>query len=231
MRKSFLQRIGNTLDAGWHLTRETFQIMYGMYKISKLPYSCVSIFGGSRHTPGSFYANKAAELAKKLVQAEVSVLTGGGPGIMESVTCAAVKASKNVMTMGIGISGLPHEQALNKCVDKHEQLILDYFFARKWLLINYSIGFGVFPGGLGTMDELSDLLNLINTGRRKAAPIVLIGTEFWKPYIDWITTARLAGLMYQEREPVVNVTDDIDEAARRLIAYCTYCKPARKSYK
>ncbi len=229
---NFITRLWRSLAVGAHLSREIFQIMYGQYKILRLPQPTVSIFGGARLPQDGEYTKKAFDLAGKLAYEGFSVLTGGGPGIMESANCGAnkiyeehkekgIKNGKNGRTigrsMGIGISRLRYEEALNRCIS--EKITLDYFFARKYLLLNYSKGFIVFPGGFGTMDELSDLLNLMQTGKRPFAPIVLIGTEFWKCYREWVTTARQAGLLSQSNEPRVLVTDDLDEAVTLLVEH------------
>jgi uncharacterized protein (TIGR00730 family) len=229
---NFITRIWRSLAVGGHLLREIFQIMYGQYKILRLPQPTVSIFGGARLPQDGEYTKKAFDLAGKLAYEGFSVLTGGGPGIMESANCGAnkiyeehrtkgMKNGKNGRTighsMGIGISRLRYEEKLNNCVS--EKIMLDYFFARKYLLLNYSKGFVVFPGGLGTMDELSDLLNLMQTGKRPFAPVVLIGAEFWKCYREWVTTARKAGLLSQSNEPRVLVTDNLDEAVALLVEH------------
>jgi len=208
---------------GWHLSREVRQVVYGMYRITRLPNPTASIFGGSHLGQKSFYAQSAGKLAEKIVDAGIAVLTGGGPGIMEAANCGAVKNRKNTdFSMAIGISNMKDEEGLNPCVGEH--LILDYFFSRKWLLINYSMAFVVFPGGFGTMDELSDLLNLMVTGRRPVAPVVLIGTHFWRPYLDWIDEATEQGFMPGFKELNILVTDDIDEAVQHVVSFCKSCR-------
>lgn len=223
-------RLWRCLVVWWKLSSEVWQVVYGMYRITKLPTPCVTIFGGSRLAQDSFYAHQAGELAGKLALSGLAVLTGGGPGIMEAANCGVVTAlggnRATFFSMGIGISNMRHETGLNPCVG--ERIVLDYFFARKWLLLNYSIGFVVFPGGLGTIDELSDLLNLMTTQRRSMAPIILIGSEFWKPYRTWVEHARRERLLSQDYEPEVLVTDDIDYAVTYLVSYCAACKKTQQ---
>lgn len=222
----FLHRMVQCVVVGWRLIREAIQIVYGMYKIMRLPRPCVSIFGGSRLAQHSHYAELAYECAKLLVEENIAVLTGGGPGIMESANCGAqsVKTDGQLRNIGIGITGMRHEKGLNPCVG--ERIVLDYFFARKWLLINYSVGFIVFPGGFGTLDELSDLLNVIHTQKRAWAPVVLIGVEFWKPYEAWLEQARREHLVEPIQEPVVLITDDLTVAMKYLKQHCIPCDKA-----
>lgn len=222
---NFMIRLWKSLVVGAGVLREVFQIMYGQYKILKLPQPTISIFGGARLSQDDTYTKQAFEVGNKLARAGFSVLTGGGPGIMESANCGAAKVATEKeqdghvygKSMGIGIRRLRFEEPLNSCMS--EKIILDYFFARKFLLLNYSMGFVIFPGGFGTMDELSDLLNLMQTGKRSFAPVILIGTEYWKNYIAWVETARQAHLLSQSNEPRVLVTDDLDEAVALLVEH------------
>lgn len=219
-----IKRLWGALKVGFSLLHQVFHIMYGFYKISKLSQPTISIFGGSRMKLDSRYTNQAYDLAARLAQAGVSVLTGGGPGIMEAANCGAIEArgkykgSHAVTTMGIGITHLKYEKGLNVCAA--EQVMVDYFFARKWLLTHYSLAFVFFPGGIGTMDELSDLLNLMQTGKLAQAPVILIGTEFWKFYFEWLALARHEGLLFPREQPEVMLTDDIDQVFGRIIAHC-----------
>lgn len=220
-----LRRIGSCITVGWNLLRATVHTVYGMYKITRLSKPCVTIFGGSKLAVDSLYAQQAGTLAKKLVEADIAVLTGGGPGIMEAASCSAEAAGKKgkhgVMMMGITVRNIPFEKGANMCVG--EPIELDYFFSRKWLLINYSIGFCVFPGGLGTLDELSDLLNQIQTEKLPPMPVVLIGTAFWKSYLAWLEEARAHDLLRPRELPFLTITDDINEAFEIVRAHCATC--------
>lgn len=226
-----IMRLWRCVVVWWKLSAEVWQVVYGMYRITRLPTPSVTIFGGSRLPQDSMYARQAGELAGKLAKAGLAVLTGGGPGIMEAANCGVVSALGGAehaqqFSMGIGITGMRDETGINPCVGEH--VLLDYFFARKWLLLNYSIGFVVFPGGLGTMDELSDLLNLMTTQRRSMAPLILIGSEFWKPYLLWLDHARSQRLISHDYEPDILVTDSIDEAVVLLVNYCATCSTTRQ---
>ena len=140
------------------------------------------MFGGTHLQPDSVFMQQAAHLAHKLAHNGMPVLTGGGPGIMEAASCGALSAHKKVITtIGISVTGL--EAGLKESTCPRTVIEMDNFPARKWLLIHYSSGFAVFPGGYGTLDELMELLTLIQTKKRKKAPIVLIGSDYWKPLV------------------------------------------------
>lgn len=191
----------------WNFLRVFFQIIYGAWRVSKLPHPIISIFGSSKTKPTDKYAHQANHIAALLVEQGISVLTGGGPGIMEAANCGAVlKGGKSTVTTSIGISVRGLEDK-NSCVQEFFEM--DYFFARKWLLTEYSSGFIVFPGGFGTLDELSDVLVLIQTQQMKKVPIVLVGKEYWQPFMDWITNDMLKhNLIKPEHIKLFSITDD-----------------------
>lgn len=184
-----------------------WQIIFGVLRISKLPKPIVSIFGSSKTAQTDKYAHEANMIAALLVKQGISVLTGGGPGIMEAANCGAVLKNKEglVSSIGIGVRGL--NESKNTCVQEYFEM--DYFFARKWLLTQYSSGFIVFPGGFGTLDELAEVLVLIQTKQMKKVPIVLIGKEYWRPFMEWVTQEALPhGLIRREHVSLFSVTDD-----------------------
>lgn len=201
------QRIRMCFSLSWNFLRVFFQIIYGAWRVSKLPHPIVAIFGSSRTEQSDQYAHQANKVAALLVEQGISVLTGGGPGIMEAANCGAVlKGGKDTVTsIGIGVRGL--REGKNTCVQEYFEM--NYFFARKWLLTEYSSGFIVFPGGFGTLDELFDVLILIQTQQMKKVPIVLMGKEYWKPFMDWVTTEMLEhSLIEPEHIKLFNITDD-----------------------
>jgi uncharacterized protein (TIGR00730 family) len=201
------KRIWNCVVLAYKFFKVSTQIVYGVWKISKLPQPIVSIFGSAKLAQEDRYSHEANKIAAWLVEAEISVLTGGGPGIMEAANCGAIRSvhKGEVHSIGIGVRGL--NEAKNLCVEEYFQL--DYFFARKWLLTQYSMGFIVFPGGFGTLDELSEVLTLIQTGQMKKVPIVLIGKEYWKPLMSWITDQALVhNIIDKEHIALFSMTDD-----------------------
>jgi uncharacterized protein (TIGR00730 family) len=217
MRKSNIIKAYLLLSV--HLLRVFFNLLYGIWKLSKLKRAPITVFGGTKLKKESIYIEKARILAQRLLEHNIPVITGGGPGIMEAANCGAyVEGEKSVITtMGIGVKGLDEPNQFNPCVQEH--IIMDYFFARKWLLVTYSIGFAVFPGGFGTLDELTELLTLIQTKMRKPAPIVLIGVEYWSPLMEWINESALRhGLITKEDVALFTITDDLEQALDLLCA-------------
>lgn len=205
-----LRRFGMCCLLGLKLIRVFFQLIYGVWRISKLPHPIVSIFGGSRLPQQDEYARQADQIGQWLVERDISVLTGGGPGIMEAASCGAIRSDGGKgKSIGIGVRDLG--EGRNPCVEEYFQL--DYFFARKWLLTRYSVGFIVFPGGFGTMDELAEVLTLIQTKKMKKIPIVLVGKEYWEPFMKWVIDEALKhGLVKKEHVQLFTVTDDPYEA-------------------
>ncbi len=206
-----LQRVRMCCSLAWKFFRVFFQIIYGVWRVSKLAHPIISIFGSAKVAQTDKYAQEANQLAVWLGEEGISILTGGGPGIMEAANCGAIKPTRkgNVKSIGIGVRGLNEPQ--NVCVEEYFEL--DYFFARKWLLTQYSSGFVVFPGGFGTLDELSEVLTLIQTKQMKKVPIVLVGKDYWRPFMQWITDeAAPRGLVRSEHVKLFSVTDDVYKA-------------------
>ncbi len=199
-----------------YMARMNLHVMYGILKMSKLKHAPITVFGGTRLQRGSIYMNQARQLAQKLASNGMPVLTGGGPGIMEAASCGALSVKKRVITtIGISVKGL--ETGVEESSCPRSVIEMDNFPARKWLLIHYSSGFAVFPGGFGTLDELMELLTLIQTKKRVKVPIVLIGVDYWKPFIQWVHESALKnGLISAEDVNLFTVTDDIEEAYRLL---------------
>ncbi|HEV2601149.1 MAG TPA: TIGR00730 family Rossman fold protein [Candidatus Babeliales bacterium] len=205
-----LKKLKEVFWVWWHLTRVYFQMLYGYWRVSHLPQPIVTIFGSARSPQTDLYAQQAHTLASMLINVDISVLTGGGPGIMEAANCGAVPR-KGSYAKSVGISVTELGEKLNACVQ--ESFALNYFFARKWLLTRLSAGFVVFPGGFGTIDEFSEIVTLIQTKKMKPLPVVLIGTEYWAPFMAWLNTEVLQhGFIAKEHLDLFRVTDDLDFA-------------------
>lgn len=197
------------IQLGCRLMHSSYQIVYGFWRLSKLPQPFVSIFGGARMALNTTYALKAEELSKVLTENNFSVITGGGGGIMEAVNCGA-RESKNGKGRSIGINVKGLEEGKNVCA--HEHLELDYFFARKWLMTHYSVAFICFPGGFGTVDELGEVLTLIQTKKLAPVPIILVGKEYWLPFMNWLKAEALHhGLVQDADLKLFVITDEISE--------------------
>jgi uncharacterized protein (TIGR00730 family) len=172
----------------------------------------VTIFGSARvHQDSPDYA-KARELAGLLAREGFAVITGGGPGIMEAANRGCHEAGG--LSIGCNIE-LPHEQAVNPYVDLGVEF--RYFFARKTMFVKYADGFAIFPGGFGTLDELFESLTLIQTGKIRHFPVVLIGQSYWAGLLEWIRTEAVShGNVSPEDLDLIKCTDDMDEACRWL---------------
>ncbi len=175
------------------LTRESwkiFQIMAefveGFERLSTIKPS-VSIFGSARTAPDHPYYTLAEDIARTISDSGFSVVTGGGPGIME----AANKGAHAGKSPSIGLNiDLPHEQKANAYQDI--ELHFRHFFTRKVMFVKYASAYVVLPGGFGTLDELAEILTLVQTGKTRRIPIVLVGTDFWRGLTDWMQ-AHLVG--------------------------------------
>jgi hypothetical protein len=142
---------------------------------------CVTIFGSARFPEDHRYYRQAREIGASISKAGFTVMTGGGPGIME----AANRGAKDVRGRSIGCNIiLPKEQQPNPYMDMFVEF--RYFFIRKLMLAKYSYAFVCCPGGFGTMDELYEIATLVQTGKVEGFPIVLVGTDYWTPMIDFL---------------------------------------------
>lgn len=164
----------------------------------------ISIFGSARTPPDDPEYALAEEMAALLARAGYAVMTGGGPGIMEAANKGANEAGG--LSIGLGIE-LPFEQGLNHWVDLGVNF--RYFFARKTVFVKYAQGFVVFPGGFGTLDELFEAITLVQTGKVTSFPLVLVGTDFWTPLVDWMRGTLLArGKISAADLDLITITDD-----------------------
>jgi uncharacterized protein (TIGR00730 family) len=177
----------------------------------------VTIFGSARIEEGDPHYAKARELAGLLAKEGFAVITGGGPGIMEAANRGCHEAGG--LSIGCNIE-LPHEQAVNRYVDLAVEF--RYFFARKTMFVKYADGFAIFPGGFGTLDELFESLTLIQTGKIRHFPVVLVGTEYWGGLLDWLRREAVArGAIESSDLDLMRCTDDMAEASAWLTASST----------
>ena len=155
---------------------------------------CVTVFGSARYTASHPYYALGREVGAAVTRLGFTVMTGGGPGLMEAANLGAREAGGR--SVGCNIE-LPFEQAPNKYLDRW--VTCRYFFVRKVLLFKYSYAFVALPGGLGTLDELSEALTLVQTGKIANFPIVLIGREYWQPFVDMLSHMTIEGTVGPER--------------------------------
>jgi uncharacterized protein (TIGR00730 family) len=142
---------------------------------------CITVFGSARFLEGNRYYGMTRELGQQIAHAGFTVMTGGGPGLME----AANRGAKDVNGVSIGCNiTLPHEQMPNHYLDKWVEF--RYFFVRKLMLAKYSYGFIAMPGGFGTLDELFEIATLVQTGKIEKFPIVMMGSDYWMPLLQFL---------------------------------------------
>src|SRR3954469_10887037 len=167
----------------WRALRIQGEFVDGFDALARLG-PAVSIFGSARTPRNDPWYERARLLAKRLGEQGLTVITGGGPGIMEAANRGARDAS--AVSVGLGVE-LPHETGVNEYVDLAVEF--RYFFVRKTMFVKYAQGFVIFPGGFGTLDELFESLTLVQTGKIEHFPIILLGREYWQGLLDWLKTA------------------------------------------
>lgn len=196
----------------WRVLRIQGEFVWGFENLQDMA-GAVSIFGSARTRPEDPMYQAAVETARLFAEAGVPVITGGGPGIMEAANKGAFEAGG--LSIGCNIE-LPHEQASNPYLTR--SLDFKFFFVRKTMFMKYSLGFVVFPGGYGTLDELFEALTLIQTGKLTNFPVILFGSTFWNGMREWIDSYLLEGGMISPGDDqLMTVTDDPAEVVRIIL--------------
>jgi uncharacterized protein (TIGR00730 family) len=172
---------------------------------------CVTVFGSARIKAGDPNYELTRKMGAAIARLGFTVITGGGPGIMEAANRGAKEAGGR--SVGCTIE-LPSEQPTNVYLDRCVRM--HYFFARKTLLVKYSYAFVVMPGGAGTLDELFEALTLIQTGKIKNFPIVIMGTDYWKELLHFIESMAQRGMIAANDLNLIYATDSIDEAIAHI---------------
>ncbi len=204
---------GDAIES-WRVFRIMSEFVMG-FELLRQHGLAVSIYGSARTQPGDPYYKQAEELAAKLTKKKnFTVITGGGPGIMEAGNVGAFKVGGK--SVGLNIQ-LPFEQKLNPYTT--ESLDFDFFFSRKVMLAFASEAYVYFPGGFGTMDELFEMLTLIQTKKIERIPIVLYGKDFWDPLISFFKKSLLKQYKTISKEDLdlFQVVDSVDEAYKYIV--------------
>ncbi len=188
-----------------------------------LPAVCpaVTIYGSARVKENEEVYLQTKELAHKLALKGFSIISGGGPGVMEAANRGCWEAkeqhSLNVSSVGLNIK-LPHEQTINKFADV--TLEFKYFFVRKVMLVRYASAYIMMPGGFGTLDELFETVELIQTGKTKPFPVILFGSDYWTGLIDWIKNSTLKKSYISAKDfDIIKIMDDPDEITDFIINF------------
>jgi hypothetical protein len=194
----------------WMLGRILREFLHG-FRVLHFVGPCVTVFGSARFDEGHSYYRLAMQVGSRLSQMGFTVMTGGGPGIME----AANRGARNAGGYSIGCNiQLPQEQEPNPYLDR--VLTFRYFFVRKVMLVKYSYAFVVMPGGVGTMDELFEAVTLIQTKKIQNFPVVLMCKEYWRPLERLLKRMVRAGTIDEADLKLVLLTDSVDEAIAHI---------------
>ncbi len=172
---------------------------------------CVTIFGSARIKPGTEHYELARRMGAACARLGFTVMTGGGPGIMQAGNQGAHEIGGR--SIGVNIE-LPFEQHLNRYVQ--HSVTMRYFFTRKVVLVKYSYAFIVMPGGAGTLDEMFETMTLIQTGKLKGFPIILMGKDYWRPLMEFVYRMAEEGMISPDDPELIFFTDDIDDAVAHL---------------
>jgi uncharacterized protein (TIGR00730 family) len=201
-----------TASDPWRVLRIQSEFVHGFDALAEIG-PAVTVFGSARTCPGEPEYEAARRTARLLGDAGYTVITGGGPGIMEAANRGAREAG--APSVGLNIE-LPFEQKVNEFCDT--AIEFRYFFVRKTMLVKYSQAFLIFPGGYGTADEMFEALVLIQTGKIENFPVVLYGRDYWRGLLDWLRgtvlpRGKVAGVDLE----LIQIADSPEEAARLVL--------------
>jgi len=192
-------------EESWRMFRIIGELVEGFDKLSGIE-PAVTIYGSARLQPDTELYVQTEEIARRLGEMGFSIVTGGGPGIMEAANKGALEA--RTTSVGLNIE-LPEEQVSNAYTTK--SLTFSHFFARKIMLVKYATAFIIMPGGAGTLDELTEVLTLMQTHKIKPFPVILFNSRYWKGFLDWLQSSVLArGFISAEDLDLLRVCDEPD---------------------
>jgi hypothetical protein len=179
-------------EESWRMFRIMGELVEGFDRLSGVE-PAVTIYGSARLHPQDNLYSQTEEIARRLGEMGFSIITGGGPGVMEAANKGAREAG--VTSVGLNIV-LPAEQACNVYANK--TLTFNHFFVRKVMLVKYASAFVIMPGGLGTLDELTEVLTLMQTRKIKPFPVILFDSRFWQGLLEWLRSAVLSKAFINE---------------------------------
>ena len=203
-------------EESWRMFRIIGELVEGFDKLSGVE-PAVTIYGSARLNPGDELYAQTEEIARRLGKKGFSIITGGGPGVMEAANKGALEAGAT--SIGLNIE-LPEEQVCNAYTTK--SITFSHFFARKVMLVKYATAFIIMPGGLGTLDELTEVLCLMQTHKIKPFPVVLFHSPYWKGFLDWLRAVVLTREFVSEEElhalTICDRPDEVVDAVQRWYA-------------
>jgi hypothetical protein len=203
-----------SIEESWRVFRIMAEFVDAIEVLSDV-HKAVTIFGSARIAPTDIYYQKAEHLSQLLAKNGFSVITGGGPGIMEAANKGASEAGGQSVGMNIR---LPFEQKPNPYANI--RIDYKYFFTRKVMFVKYAVAYVIMPGGFGTMDELFEALTLIQTKRIKSFPLILMGSDYWQGLLDWLKKTMLAEGKIQPADlELIQIIDDPEEVVKHIKKY------------
>jgi uncharacterized protein (TIGR00730 family) len=198
-------------EDSWRMFRIIGEFVEGFDSLSGLE-PAITIYGAARlKVDDGLYAH-SEEIARRLGELGFNIISGGGPGVMEAANKGALEAG--VRSIGLNIE-LPEEQALNPYTT--QSIVFHHFFVRKVMLVKYATAFIIMPGGLGTLDELTEVLTLMQTHKIKPFPVVLFDSKYWKGFLDWLHSQTLArGFVSEQDFDLLRICDTPDEVIQTV---------------
>lgn len=201
-------------EESWRMFRIMGELVEGFDTLSGIE-PAVSIYGSARITPDDQLYAQTQEIARRLGESGFSIITGGGPGVMEAANRGALEAG--VTSVGLNIE-LPEEQAPNIYTTK--SILFHHFFVRKVMLVKYATAFVIMPGGLGTLDEMTEVLTLIQTFKIRPFPVILYDSHYWNGLLEWLrSVVLLRGYISEEDFNLLRICDEPD---RVIEAVCEW---------
>jgi uncharacterized protein (TIGR00730 family) len=201
-------------EESWRMFRIMGELVEGFDSLSGVE-PAVTIYGSARLSPKDELYAQTELIARRLGESGFSIITGGGPGVMEAANKGAREAG--AVSVGLNIM-LPEEQVPNTYATK--TITFRHFFIRKVMLVKYAIAFVIIPGGLGTLDELTEVLTLMQTRKIRPFPVILFGGEYWKGFLDWLRQVALArGFISVEDFNLLRVCDRPEEVVEAVQAW------------
>jgi uncharacterized protein (TIGR00730 family) len=193
-------------EESWRLFRYIGELVEGFDKLSGID-PAVTIYGSAVAMPGQADYQNAKQIAYLLGKQGFNIVTGGGPGMMEAANLGASEAG--VKSVGLNIV-LPSEQKCN--VYSNLNITFNHFFVRKIMLVKYATSFVIMPGGLGTLDELTEVLTLIQTNKIKPFPVILFNSSYWRGFLDWLqTTVLVPGYISESDLHLLRISDQPED--------------------
>jgi len=203
-------------EESWRMFRIIGELVEGFDKLTGVE-PAVTIYGSARLSPRQKLYTQTVDLAYQLGRKGFSVITGGGPGVMEAANKGALKAGAT--SIGLNIE-LPIEQSPNVYTTKY--ITFNHFFARKVMLVKYATAFIIMPGGLGTLDELTEVLTLMQTHKMKPFPVILFSSSYWKGLLDWLQGNVLRqGFISEEDLDLLRICDEPEVAVEAVQRWYT----------